>query len=717
MPVAYNPQTGEGVALGADNTWQKAPIAKHEDGSVVIYDGKTWTAAKSTSPASGKEKTSTIKDIAKSAGSGVAEGALDILPGALDLGARGGVYLGNKAGHAIKGNEYEDAPYLPSLTAALNRAAGIDYDPRTTAGQYAKTASGFIPAAVAGNPSALSSASRFGKMALGAAGSGVASEAAGQVTKGTSLEPYARALGGILPSAALVPGAQFLARKSLRGGSTPEDIEQNISTFRQAGTTPSVGQATGGYIPQAIESLLAKVPGSANTMKKFARNQAQDIGAGVDRAAAGIAPASSTEAAGRAIQNDVEKVFKPEVRKTQNQLYDAVDSYIPGETPTEMTHTKAMLDELTAPTPNAKNLSQNPNLNKTQAALRSIKEDFEKDMSGEAGTPAKESAILDQNGKPVIKPGSPTTAARTTMPYQAAKEARTLLNRKIQKFELEPDISKADLKRLAGALTKDMRTAIEQKGPEAVKAFDKANAYTSQLHEDLGRLEDVVNKNGGEKVFEAALSGSDKGASTVRTVMKALPEKSRGLFSAAVIRRMGKANPSAQNDIGNIFSTESFLTSWNKLSPAARSALFDGYGAGFSRNMDVIAKTASKIREGSDVFKNPSGTAPASGLIEAGKAAGSLALDIFPKLLFQAKTSEIFTNPKVVEWLAKTTKMPKSAAPAAIASLNNIIKGKDGDQAKKDQKKSVDALKMTISPRTGYYDQPSQQIPQTLNIQ
>jgi len=66
--------------------------------------------------------------------------------------------------------------------------SGIEYRSPTTVGQYAGTVGEFLPAAIGGGAGALRTA----------VVAGLGSEAAGQATEGTSLEPYARIAGAIV---------------------------------------------------------------------------------------------------------------------------------------------------------------------------------------------------------------------------------------------------------------------------------------------------------------------------------------------------------------------------------------------------------------------------------------------------------------------------------------------------------------------------------------
>lgn len=83
------------------------------------------------------------------------------------------------------------APTTSELRGASTDVIGDVYQPKTTAGEYARTVGQFAPAAVSG-PGSLA---RKTAMTVIPA---LASETAGQVTKGTAAEPYARAAGALV---------------------------------------------------------------------------------------------------------------------------------------------------------------------------------------------------------------------------------------------------------------------------------------------------------------------------------------------------------------------------------------------------------------------------------------------------------------------------------------------------------------------------------------
>ena len=194
----------------------------------------------------------------------------------------------------------------------------------------------------------------------------------------------------------------------------------------------------------------------------------------------------------------------------------------------------------------------------------------------------------------------------------------------------------------------------------------------------LDTLSSVVDKAGGpEKIFAAATSGTKEGATTLRAVMQSLPTDGQKMLSAAVIRRLGRATSGQQNELGDKFSTETFLTNWNSLSGEAKSSLFDRYGSGFRASMDNVAKVAANLRDGSKVFRNPSGTGQAVAQTSAAAAffgalaSGRLktALGVAGGIGVSNLIARLMTNPRFVKWLSTTTSKPTSAAPALLNQL------------------------------------------------
>ena len=169
--------------------------------------------------------------------------------------------------------------------------------------------------------------------------------------------------------------------------------------------------------------------------------------------------------------------------------------------------------------------------------------------------------------------------------------------------------------------------------------------------------------------------------------MQSLPQDGQRAVTAAVIKRMGMATPGAQDAAGEVFSAQTFLTNWNRISPEAKRALFDRHGPGFSKQMDQIARVAQNIREGSRVLANPSGTANRAAALTYGASLVASLLD--PSMTTTGAllvgggvgnvAARLLTNPTAVKWLARSTSMPVGSAVAEIQVLRSMAE-KEGDE-------------------------------------
>lgn len=271
------------------------------------------------------------------------------------------------------------------------------------------------------------------------------------------------------------------------------------------------------------------------------------------------------------------------------------------------------------------------------------------------------------------------------LPYEAIKKLRTLVGNEMADSTILSDVPRSKWKALYAALSTDIEGAATVAGPKATAAWNRANNFTRAGMRRLEAIDHVIEKNGGpEAVFAAATSGTKEGATTLRAVMQSLPGDAQKTVSATVLRRLGRATPGRQNDLGEKFSTETFLTNWNSMSPAAKAVLFDRYGEKFRQNMDQIAKVASNLRDGSQVFRNSSGTGPATAQMSAvigfvaALASGSLETAglIAGGVASANLSARLMTNPRFVKWLATSTKAPAGTAPAL---LNQLAQDKDPD--------------------------------------
>lgn len=270
------------------------------------------------------------------------------------------------------------------------------------------------------------------------------------------------------------------------------------------------------------------------------------------------------------------------------------------------------------------------------------------------------------------------------IPYEAVKRLRTQIGEQIGDSVLSPDAPTRQLRLLFKGMSEDMRAAAIATGdPKAIQAASRANTYYKVGMDRVDDIERVIDKNGGpEAVYKALFNNSREGGTTLRKVMSSLDGQGQRDLAATTLRRLGKANPSAQDELGEVFSPETYLTNWSRMAPEAKRALFDRFGPSFSKDLDAIAASAAKIRATNQTLPNPSGTFVSGGQVGA---FGALAFSLFSGNLPAAGmvggsmaaangAARAMTNPRFVKWLANTTRIPPAALPAQISILASMAK-------------------------------------------
>jgi hypothetical protein len=478
---------------------------------------------------------------------------------------------------------------------------------------------------------------------------------------GPAEQTAAGLVGALVPSAsalrfAPIPGtgvkapvpimAERAAQTVGRMGAPREQIAKNIEAFQRAGTMPSAGQATESGVMRGIESTLGRVPGSIDIMRAKSISQQAEIGGKVKQIADELSAIKEPVIVGQKIEKGI-GLFEKSIRAKESNLYNNLDKFVPKSTPIEANNLYSELSRITAPIPGAPALSQTKMI--ARPTLQDFLSNLEKDMVASGGK----------------------------LPFEAIKRIRSDIGKKLTKIEIGSDVERAEYKDLYKAISNDIRDAVAKQDPKGLPAFNRANNFSRVMHDRFDRLQGFISKNEPEKVFDSAFSGMQAGPTRLHSLLQSIPKEDQKTVVSAFVAKMGRALPGAQDAGGDIFSTERFLTNWNKISPGAKRELFQRFGSKFSEDMNKISKTAELIREGSRVLANPSGTAGAvvgpatyasvAGSIAAGKygfATGILSVGLLSNI-----GSRLFTNPTYVNWLAKNIDATPNAVPGAIANL------------------------------------------------
>lgn len=628
------------------------------------------------------------------------------------LGQEIGRQVGLTARHAIKGAASLAAPVVDAGTALANKAMdatlgdgnGPRFDPNSSQAldstltkiglpvpeNAQERVVGDVASAMAGGAGVVGLGSKLAQTAASGvtravgetlatnAGMQTASAAAGAGASGLVREngggegaQMVAGLAGALAPAGVPYVTQAGLRGAIRGGEAGRQrMADNIETFQQAaGTMPTLGQATQSRTIQATETGLSNIIGGAGTMVRRGEQQAQALQDSVQELTNALSPNASGTDAGQAIARGME-AFRSNTHGTQRMLYAALDKHIPRGTPIDVSNTRTALQALNEGIEGAPNLSAWFRNAKIGEMEKSLLADLE--LAAKAQAPA---------GGVMMRGGAAPGVDGATLPYESIKKLRTLVGREMSDANFTSDISRDKWSGLYKALSEDLGHVAKQAGPDAEQAWGRANCFTRLATERMEQLSSIVNRDAPEKIFRAATTGMNEGGTQITRLMKSLPAQERREVTAAVLQRMGRARPGQQNEIGDVFSSETFLTNLASMSPQARNAIFGGSGiTGLQTKINLMGRMASVRREGAKVFTNPSGTASQAALmgwmggVVAAATTGSmpalftaLAAPVGARTLAKDLTSRAFIN-----FLAKeTTANPALPATALTAAAQS----------------------------------------------
>lgn len=191
--------------------------------------------------------------------------------------------------------------------------------------------------------------------------------------------------------------------------------------------------------------------------------------------------------------------------------------------------------------------------------------------------------------------------------YEGLKKLRSNIGEIIDNPGLLPaGASQAELRRIYGALTRDLRLTVQEAGGDAaVRAFDFANRSferTMRIRENLQR---ILRTDTPEAAFSRieAMAGSTSRADlrSLAQARAALGDQGWNEVASALIAKIGR-------DADGQFSPLRFITAWGKLSDQGKRILFRTTGRDDLANaLDDIVTVSRRFRL-TDQFANPSGT-------------------------------------------------------------------------------------------------------------
>lgn len=492
-----------------------------------------------------------------------------------------------------------------------------------------------------------------GSMVPGGGIRNTAAAAAGGAVAGEVLGPQYAGVGAMVPAAASQAAS---AAKAVIAN--PQTVQKNIDTFKIAGTSPDVAQATDSNFFRGLTNVVGRVPGGQGVIAKFRELEQKALGKSAET---GV----SAETAGRSVQKGItgEGGFLERTKEEWTNLDNAVAAKVPKGAATAPSNTVKALDELTTPVVGAEKTTGSL----VNPKLAEIKENLSADLKA-------------NNGQ---------------IPFEALRALRSKVGSMLDE-SLVTGIQGGELKRLYGGLSKDLEAAAGSAG--AGREFARqANYYRARMERIENTLDKVVGKGTPEEVFKAIAPTDVDSVNKIRRVMRSLGPDEREVVSDAVVNRLGRATPGKQT-LDSDFSSETFLTNWNRINDSAKVQLFPD--ATMRNKLDAIANVSSGIREGKTPFGNPSGTGQAAaaagvygsvpvaaGMAMSGNVGGAATtLGIAGSLVVGANIgARMLTSPKTVDWLAKSAKVTTPEQQKAQLGRLGVLYNETKDQALKQE--------------------------------
>jgi hypothetical protein len=526
-----------------------------------------------------------------------------------------------------------------------------------------------------------------------AGGSGAAAQGAAEKWPDN---PALSVLAGFGPQAA-AQGAAMGVRGGMRG-SSGDIMGDRLAALRGAGVeTPSVGLASGKRWPQFIESALSRFPGGAGVIAQNKELTQSQMGARQDQLAGMSAQDRGPERAGKTAQSAVED-YRAKQKAIEEKMLNRVQQVIDPAELFPMNATLAQGGTAIAPIPGMPSMTGTRD--RGRQTLNDIVASAVRDSLGTPGTPPTTqqvpTGLLDAKGNPIMTtvtiPGTP--GRPPGVPFSGLRQTKTLIGEYAYPAagELVHDKTTGSAKLLYGGAKEDITRAAEQSdlnrmistgqvGPmlattRMARADKFWNATQAILKDTLGPIYDARSP---EAAYGTIESSARNAPSVTRQIMSSLPKEVRSQVAATVIDGLGRAKSGQQTDAGTQFSSETFLTNWDKIKPEARKALFSGYKNAdtVTKGLDDIAAAAGMIRKQMKVWPNASNTTAAAAqlgviggtgaaLFSGEPAAIALALST-PALAYGG--AKLMTSPMFVDWLAKTTTLPPHRIQQHLARL------------------------------------------------
>jgi len=408
------------------------------------------------------------------------------------------------------------------------------------------------------------------------AGTGLAGEVFGQSPTGerqlardlqAGLEVSVPQLAGTTSQLARLGRQSTLG--DIPGGRKFGEMTPRMEAARAAeelGVLPEMGMQ--GRLGSMMQSGLEASPISNPFISSRTGRVVDQLDEAAQAAAAKAGTATTMETAGEGLTKGAQ-TWVNKFQKRASDLYGQLDQYVRPDDLLPASNTVEALEEMVKHFELYPNLAKHIGINQYKAILNDLK-------SG---------------------------GIETAIPFSLIKDIRTTYGTSIGNLDSPlGGMETAKLKRIYGALSDDMRVAAEASGPNALKAWERANKFYKG---GADRIENVLKplldaKTGVDaykKMENILLEGNVKQSlNSLMRIRNSLPKDDFDTFRSTLINRLGRAKPGAQDAGGEVFSPSVFLTNYNRMEKGPRRIVFGELNEEMGKLAKVVdlAKDASK---------------------------------------------------------------------------------------------------------------------------
>jgi len=582
----------------------------------------------------------TIPLLAQSLAAGAIGGIPDLLGLFVNLPAQGLSYLGT--------GEFGEPPYpygfvtrnvQKGLESLTGYKAETPYERAiTSAGEVLGGGIGAGSAKAGGtiqrflSPQTVAEAAQF-------AGAGAGSQIGAEQYPESMLAPLiGGVVGGAAPTVGLPAAAQAkstvqnLAQRGLR--KALQVSPEKVKTFERAGLEPTLADVSQSRSLKSTQNILREIPIIGTPLQKSINKTQQAIEK---------LNTSTTQAqAGEIAQKGLRK-FQQRGEEIAGKLQQRMRTYVTPDEGIEITNTLEYIQQV------------------PQFATQEAKQQFGASAVGKEFSKLQNIAKRNE-GK---------------VPYEDLVFFRREIDDKINNFGfLGFDKQQGQLKNLRAQIQRDIGNLFEQKGGDALNAFQRHNKFYSNF---ARKNEEIVNRllknKTATQTFKDIINNAKVDAKNARTVLNSLKGEEKQVFSESLISELGQ---SPQNE----FAPTTLARKFKALEPESQEIILNGIPKESRSQFRSVIDSIDLIKDTLDLA-NKSRTAYTNTLtkiltgVGIGYAGSAIGVGKAALLALGGRgvSSKLLTNPKFIKWLAETEKVTSPEKfTSQIAKLQSVAK-------------------------------------------